>query len=79
MQMIGNCMDRVNKTFPKHLGQIFQGNFPTWKYLGGGQNLLERPNVEDRYFGGCKFRILKEQKMSYSIFFIFEFFLFQLF
>ena len=36
-------------------------------YRGGGQN-VKRPNVEDQYFGISKFRILKERKMSYSIF-----------
>ena len=44
---------------------IFSLNF--LNQFGGGQN-LERPNVEDRYFGISKFRILKERKMSYSIF-----------
>ena len=39
-----------------------------YRNLGRGQN-LERSNVEDRYFGISKLRILKERKMSYSIFF----------
>ena len=33
--------------------------------VGGRQN-LERPNIEDRYFGISKFRMFKERKkMSY--------------